>query len=59
MQVAPTFHSSGINRYIVGCKYCSIEPYKVGEVWINRYIVGCKCFCFDYNTNYLFELIDT
>ena len=51
---------TGINRYIVGCKYLKRQGVKAGVPGINRYIVGCKFLRHaDINKLKERELIDT
>ena len=50
---------TGINRYIVGCKYIKPCFYASCGCRINRYIVGCKYARKGANNKVACELIDT
>ena len=56
---SPLLCISGINRYIVGCKYKCRLWHNGSNRWINRYIVGCKCEIEALKVMELLELIDT
>ena len=50
---------TGINRYIVGCKFSKIKDVNKKKQRINRYIVGCKFELLNKAVELGFELIDT
>ena len=50
---------TGINRYIVGCKYETSKLDEDEQNGINRYIVGCKLTQQEVTEDFIKELIDT
>ena len=59
LEVKAVYKITGINSYIVGCKYWKLRQIWGNFYWINSYIVGCKWLCCVYNVRRLRELIVT